>query len=399
MTERGARATSHDAGASALGYLYQVTVALIELLRRSREVPGVAIVIERLDDFAFLTAEVPRELLQTKHHLNREGSLTDASPDLWRTIRVWIDALRAGQIDVGVTSLELLTTSEAPTGSAAAALRAEGRDPDAALASLERTARTSTAAGHRETYQHFLNLDPDVRRSLVRAILVLDRSPLATDLEALFHRELRRAVEPAHVSALAERLLGWWYGRVIRHLIDPSTGPIFGEEVELQIDDLRDKFASDNLPIDLAEGEDVALLDRDDRMFVRQLQLIAANDKLLELAIRDYKRAYQQRGRWLSDGLLFGGELEQYERRLVDEWEHHEAFVRQKRSEADTEADLARAGMDLYETLQKSQTWIRPRVEQPFIVRGSLHQLADEMRVGWHPDFVARLRHLLEETA
>jgi hypothetical protein len=352
LSERLPQKSEHDAGASALGYLYQVTVALVELLRRSREAPGVAIVIERLDDFAFLTEGSPTELLQTKHHISREGSLTDASPDLWRTIRVWVDAVQGGQIDTSVVSLTLLTTAQAGAGSAVEALRSEVRDPDAALARLERTARTSTAASQRETYERFLNLDTDIRRSLVHAIVVLDGSPLADDLESLLHRELRRAVEPRHVSALSERLLGWWYGRVIRHLIDPRTGPIFGEEVELQIDDLRDKFASDNLPIDVTDGEGVALLDRDDRVFVRQLQLIAANDKLLELAIRDYKRAYQQRARWLRDGLLFGGELEEYERRLVDEWEHHEAFVRQKRGEADTEADLAQAGMDLYETLR-----------------------------------------------
>jgi len=261
------------------------------------------------------------------------------------------------------------------------------------------SARTSTSAAHHDTYRRFLALAPDARAAFVQAMLVLDGSAQALDLEPLLHRELRRTAEPRLVPALADRLLGWWYGRVVGHLMDPGSGPIFGEEVELQIDDLRDKFASDNLPIDSTDDEGVALLDHDDRAFVRQLQLIAANDKLLELAIRDYKRAYRQKARWARDGLLFTGELDQYERRLVDEWEHHEAFVRQRRGESDTEEELQRRGMELYETVQSSPTWIRPRVEEPFVVRGSLHKLADEIRVGWHPDFVARLRSLLERTA
>jgi hypothetical protein len=305
----------------------------------------------------------------------------------------------AGSIEIGSARLTLLTTSAAPVNSAAAMLRADGRDADSALTRLERTARTSTSAAHHDTYRRFLALAPDARAAFVQAMLVLDGSAQALDLEPLLHRELRRTAEPRLVPALADRLLGWWYGRVVGHLMDPGSGPIFGEEVELQIDDLRDKFASDNLPIDSTDDEGVALLDHDDRAFVRQLQLIAANDKLLELAIRDYKRAYRQKARWARDGLLFTGELDQYERRLVDEWEHHEAFVRQRRGESDTEEELQRRGMELYETVQSSPTWIRPRVEEPFVVRGSLHKLADEIRVGWHPDFVARLRSLLERTA
>jgi ABC-3C protein len=390
---------THEASASVLGYLYQVHTALLELLRRNRQSPGIALTIEKLDDVAFEDGGSPVELLQTKHHVRRLASLSDASPDLWRTIGVWLDAITDGSIDPQTVTLTLLTTAEAPAGAAAASLRATDRDPDAATISLERTARTSTSASHRTIYERFLRLTPETRRALVRAILVLDGAAQVSDLESMLRSELRRAAEPRLVAALSERLLGWWYGRVIHHLTEPSAVPIYGEEVELQIDDLRDKFASDNLPIDVLEDEGVELLDTDDRTFVRQLQLIAANDRLLELAIRDYKRAYQQKSRWVRDGLVFGDELDQYERRLIDEWEHHEAFVHQRSASAEAEGDLQRAGMELYETLQKSPTWIRPRVEQPFVVRGSLHKLADELRVGWHPDFVARLRDLLEEPA
>ncbi|WP_416208245.1 ABC-three component system protein [Halomonas sp.] len=38
---------------------------------------------------------------------------------------------------------------------------------------------------------------------------------------------------------------------------------------------------------------------------------------------------------------------------------------------------------------------IRPSVTEPFVCRGSLHMLADELRVGWHPEFRDRLAHLL----
>ena len=38
---------------------------------------------------------------------------------------------------------------------------------------------------------------------------------------------------------------------------------------------------------------------------------------------------------------------------------------------------------------------IRERYDESFMSRGSLHGLADDRRVGWHPEFEARLEALL----
>ena len=34
---------------------------------------------------------------------------------------------------------------------------------------------------------------------------------------------------------------------------------------------------------------------------------------------------------------------------------------------------------------------MRPSVTEPFVSRGSLHLLSDEVRIGWHPEFRERL--------
>ena len=39
---------------------------------------------------------------------------------------------------------------------------------------------------------------------------------------------------------------------------------------------------------------------------------------------------------------------------------------------------------------------IKPAVSESFITRGSLHILANQLRVGWHPEFRTRLLSLLE---
>lgn len=395
---RARRARSHDAAASAIGYMYQVELGLVELLSRATDNPSIAVRFELLDDVSFEADGTPEELLQAKHHLNTAASLGDSSVDLWRTIAVWADAVREG-LNPADIRFSLVTTAAAASGSIASLLGANGRAVTKAVERLERVAQTSTSVANRERYKGFLSMPEQARHALVGSMTILDRARSITDLPRALHLLIRRAANRQAVPALADRLLGWWYGRVIRHLQSGAREPISAEEVERQIDDLREQFAGENLPVDVLDDDPgLAALGADDRMFVHQLQLIAVSDSLIELAIRDYKRAFLQRSRWVLDGLIFGDELYRYERRLVDEWRHHVAFAEQRRPADASEAQSQEEGFAVYETMQNSPTWLRD-VREPFVVRGSLHALADDFRIGWHPDFVARLRHLLKEFA
>ncbi len=88
--------SKYSAAASLLGYLYQCRFALWETLKRLKTNPSVAVAIETLDDVVFETNGTPAEIIQVKHHINRQANLTDASTDLWKTILIWCDLLREG---------------------------------------------------------------------------------------------------------------------------------------------------------------------------------------------------------------------------------------------------------------------------------------------------------------
>jgi hypothetical protein len=181
---------------------------------------------------------------------------------------------------------------------------------------------------------------------------------------------------------------------VIRHLLT-GQAPIEADEVFFELDALRDEFSANDLPIDVTrEQADQRELGEDERVFVRQLQLLAISSRSLELAIRDYKRAYMQRARWTDDALVSSRELRRYEERLLDEWEHVSASAWENASSDDD--GRVRAGFDVYDRIQSVDLWIRPNCQERFVSRGSYHMLANELKVGWHPDFLARLRHLFE---
>ena len=81
-----------------MGYLYQIRYALLDSLRRLRDYEDFRVSLEKLDDVQFEPEGRPIELLQTKHHIRRTASLTDSSPDLWHTIRVWASAISDQQV-------------------------------------------------------------------------------------------------------------------------------------------------------------------------------------------------------------------------------------------------------------------------------------------------------------
>ncbi len=146
----------------ALGYLYQIRCALLWSLKRLKEDATFETSIETLDDVAFESGGSPVELLQTKHHKHRGANLTDASPDLWKTIRIWIAAKDAGEI-TDETSLYLVTTENAAPGSISANLKSGQRNIEEALHGLDTTAQTSGNLINTTAYEAYLGKSPSER--------------------------------------------------------------------------------------------------------------------------------------------------------------------------------------------------------------------------------------------
>ena len=134
---------AHEASASAVGYLFQCRYALYAGLRAIPNDPQLEISIEKFDDVGFEAQGEPTQLIQTKHHIAKQGNLSDASADLWKTLLIWSSRV-AKDIDAPFrTRFILLTTGAAPDDSAASLLRMRDRDEVAADKRLLKVVATS----------------------------------------------------------------------------------------------------------------------------------------------------------------------------------------------------------------------------------------------------------------
>lgn len=103
----------HAAEAAALGFLYQSFYALRTLVMIATD--NAAVSVERLDDVE-LKADGQTLLYQLKHSISaKPPGITLKSRPIWKTIKVWIDALPS--LTLAETKLHLVAVGSIPADS------------------------------------------------------------------------------------------------------------------------------------------------------------------------------------------------------------------------------------------------------------------------------------------
>lgn len=387
----------HEAVGQMLGYLYQVRFALYLLLKYENEDSQIS--IEKFDDVAFVEAGRPLELLQLKHHISKSGDLSDTSNDFWRTINVWLDKTLSDKSILENTKFIILTTARAGEESASSFLRDDNkRNIEKAFKILQNVAQTSKNIKHESYYTKFLMMDESDKKKLLKNIYIIDDSPNIIQVEDKIRNFIKFGCLPQYEKNILERLEGWWYKESIKFLTSNDSVFITQNQIRNKIASFRDEYAVDNLPIedfDFTEDENRIFINSN-KIFLKQLNLIELSNPRIMKAIEDYRKAFAQRSKWVKEGLIYINDLDKYESKLIDEWERNFYEILEEMNEITPNIEKVKMGRELYKRVQDWNISIKKKVEEPFIMRGSYHILADKKSVGWHVDFLNRLECLLE---
>lgn len=394
---------NHEAVEQMLGYMYQIRHALLMMLRSEED--DIQICIEKFDDISFSKDNLLDSMIQTKHHIGNSGNLTNASTDLWRTIKSWCDSIADNNIDVNRTKFIIVTTATAPINSASFMLKENKpseniRNSEKALKILLETANKSENEKHKPYYKAFISLNSEDRNQLVNNIYVFDKCEDINDTKVIIKQYLKYTTLPAYEERMYEQLEGWWFNTVLDCLCSEEVRLIHKTQLRMKMADIRDEYSKDNLPIDVHFQMSVTQddLDEKDRIFIEQLKLICISQKRIDTAIRDYFRAYKQRASWIRNDLLYINELDDYERKLADEWQRLFDIMCEDLDEYGDELEEKtkhNAGRKLFNIISDRNIRIRDKCDEPFVMRGSYHMMANKLEIGWHIDFEKRLCHLL----
>lgn len=374
-----------------LGYLYQARYALLRGLQEAKKHPSHELSIERFDDVSFEKHGRAIELIQTKHRI-RQGDVSDKSVDLWKTLHLWITRITDEPTTVADARLILMTTNTAVDGSALALLRqtdGDCRDVEAALELLAAAAKESNNKATAAARLGFLSLTAARRRTLVGNIWVFDAAPNIVNVRDDIQDEIFYAAPPGRLQNLTDELEGWWINRTIVALAGRDTQTIHLAAIQNKVSELREMYKMSNLPLDdnidtMARPATVSLADR--RVFVRQMVAIRVPTAEVQATIYDYYRASAQRSAWAREDLLLGNEADRYDRALCDAWERvflqYTASIPTHASESLKEAK----GKKVFHWARRYPKPLRNR-DELWLSSGSFQMLADDLRVGWHPDY------------
>jgi hypothetical protein len=396
----------HDASGQLAGYFFQVLSALLLLMKNKNS--EALVCIEKFDDVAFIRNENetdhPYEVVQIKHQLSRQGNLNDTSNDLWRTINCWCDL--AKRIPIEDIDFIIITTAIAKDSTVASYLKESNRNCSKALDILRNIANSDTVQTNKSFYESFRSLDERKQKNLVDHVYVYDNIPPIGEIKDSIKYLIRLTVLQKFEDQVCERIIGWWIDKVIKCLVSQEPAFISFRHLQNTIVDLGSEYKSDSLPLSIDQyyeptGEDLEKALPKRRIFLEQLRLIKLDDRRLNRCLRDYYNAYQQRGKWVRENLLFmDDDIKKYEAALVDEWEDLYLIMKENLKEYGidlSEDKKCTEGRQFFNKIMALDLRIRTGFSEPFVMRGTFHGLSNEKLVGWHVDFRDRIHQLLEE--
>ena len=95
----------------------------------------------------------------------------------------------------------------------------------------------------------------------------------------------------------------------------------------------------------------------------------------------------------MTESLAFANELAEYDEMLIEEWKDRHEAMSHDTTDLDEEM-RQKHGLELLEWSHNAAHLelnpFKSGIDLPFLVRGSFQQLAEELSVGWHPDYIER---------
>lgn len=385
--------TDFSAKGPSLGYYFQIRYGLHLLLNHDGSDES-SLFFENLDDIEISELN-QNDLYQTKFHIINSVNLTDRSTDLWKTIRVWAESISNGNIKVAESNFTLITTAKCAPESVFGRLRDGTINTEIAVNELLEICKETSNQTNLEGYRAYSGLSQYEQKELIERIIVLDSTMNFDELEDKIKKSLRFSVNRENMDSLFERLEGWWFGASISQLTSDGINVIDLATLRNKIVDITSKLTSDNLPIDFDTKiniSDTEFIDFTERRFVKELSEIGINKASLKNAISDYLRTFRQRSKWIRENLLDPDDEHKYEEKLYQEWETKFDFLEDLIDGKDDE-EILKIGKSFYTKLYSEnlpQIYIRPKVTDSFLVRGSYQILSEDQKIGFNPNFKNR---------
>ncbi|MEZ0000939.1 ABC-three component system protein [Sinorhizobium fredii] len=129
--------------------------------------------------------------------------------------------------------------------------------------------------------------------------------------------------------------------------------------------------------------DQIAVLLNSQPTFVRQLMAVEAKDALMTVAISDFLRATADKVIWADRGSIVDSSLDELDESLI----RHHTMAADELSDTHAHLDAHQRGRQLYHRCANLKMPLEGQTLPGYFVAGEYNCLADDRKVGWHPDY------------
>jgi hypothetical protein len=380
------------------GYSLQARRVLARLLDAP---PGSKVSLEVFDDVGVETTDGLRQAEQVKSTL-RGNPVSDRSLDLWKTFSNWVDAVRKGELVIGKTTFDIYVSRKV-SGKIVQSF-SDAESPSDALDAFIRARESlwGPAPGHilksklPETIDRFVKTvfeAQDITIGIIKAFTFASGSGDSyADLEAQIEQKF---ISPEFVSDVLTHGLGW-VKRTTDQLIEKGRPAVVSRDLfHREITTYVRKIAYRGILESYAKSPSQQEIDSDLqlRVYVRQLEMIDCDDEDKLEAVKDFLLASVDRTHWSEKGLVHDSSFDEFEENLIRTWRNNR---RASAVEASHHDDINK-GKLLYSRCSAHTAQLEGFDVPGHFTPGSFQALSDDGIVGWHPDYLNRLKALERE--
>lgn len=377
------------------GFSVQATRFLYHLLKAEQ---NDVVSLEHFEDVGVEKSDGTKLAEQDKSYLS-SNPLADRSVVFWKTLRNWVEAALVGTLPAEKSffvayapnaRMRDIVTAFHEANTIEQAKKALGKARD----KLEGDEGWDICDAAQKHVDAVFNADVDlVAKILTRFTVDAANEPLESALKLLLYEKL---VGEDSFDLVITWAHGWVKRRVDRFVERGQPARILKKEFHEALlnyvrthDRLNILRSVAGTPANEAVTLELAVRD-----YVKQLRIIDLDDIDVLEAVNDCLSASIDRTTWSDQGMISEESLNTLERELTTTWRNKRRRTRVGFADKDDRDQ----GQITYTDCMEHEARIDGLETPRQFIRGSWHALADDLTIGWHPDYRAALA-ALETTA
>lgn len=384
----------HTASGQALGYYFQLERALSWIAKSPW---GSSVGIETEDDVVIELTSGAKIYEQDKSSTSSIFPFSTNKIDFWKTLLIWLNGLKSKEIQCVEPhpTFYMVTNKIASNQLAVEIGRAESDQEINNVIIKLREAANNTPEGIKDTVTKVIEFNNSQLSYLIKNIKFYDGSSSINKMNLASDLQLPKDDEDFYI----ERLIGYVFNIAVEAWRNNKPAIIERDDfMRLKNTLISDRF-KDTFNEETVRVADIVIDNERQNgksTYIKQLELIELNDDEIRLAIEDFLKSSKARTIMAKKGYIEEQSLVNTNNELTRRWT---TISRQKKrtqlTYKWTDIDL---GQEIYDsTLGYKATINGYPTRNYFLTNGIYHLLANDLKVGWHPNFEKLLKNKKDE--